>query len=348
MNGKTVDFSHDEGGLFDVLGIGHALLDVIAPADEDFLVKHAIVKGAMQLIEADRAEALYKDMGTVVRVSGGSAANTLVGVASFGVRAAFIGKIAQDPAGEIFTHDIRGAGVYFAPHFPVQDAGSVKALSTGRCYILVTPDGERTMQTHLGAGRHFGLDDLDESLLARSKILYLEGYLWDMDKARIAMQRAAKFAHQHQRIVALSLSDTFCVDRWRDAFLGLIASGAIDLVFANEHELKALYQTGDADTALAVFAQTGLLGAITQGAEGAVVVEGAARVTIPAAAIDTVVDTTGAGDLFASGFLAGLVRGKDYKTCGALGALAAGEIIQHFGARPLCSLKERAEAEGLW
>ena len=331
---------------YDVLGIGNALLDVIATTHDDFLSAHGIPKGSMQLIEADAAEQLYAQMGPVTRISGGSAANTLAGVASFGANAAFIAKIADDKVGEIFRHDIVQAGVHFAPFLEDITADN-KTIPTGRCYILVTPDGERTMQTFLGAGQRLGVRDIDEGLIARSKILYLEGYLWDMPAAKDAMVLAAHYAHKHGRKVALSLSDSFCVDRWREEFLELITSQKLDMIFANSAEIKALYQTTDFDSACVAFAQTGLIGAITKGAEGALVIEGQSRVDIKAAPIEKLVDTTGAGDLFASGFLTGFAKSLDYATCGVLGALASAEIIQHFGARPQVSLKELAEAQGV-
>jgi sugar/nucleoside kinase (ribokinase family) len=326
---------------FDVLGLGNAIVDVLARADDDFLLAHGMRKGGMALIDEARAQAIYDAMGPAVEISGGSAANTMVGVAGFGGRAAFIGKLKGDELGHTFSHDIRAAGVAFST--PPASNGP----STGRCYVLVTPDGERTMNTYLGAAQDLHPRDIDEELVAASAITYLEGYLWDPKHAKDAFLKAAKIAHEAGRKVALSLSDAFCVDRWRDEFLQLMRSGTLDLVFANETELHSLYQTSDFDGAIA--ALRGDVGAavVTRSEKGCLVVGPEAIEAVPAFPVERVVDTTGAGDLFAAGFLCGLARGADDRSCGRLGALAAAEVIQHLGARPETSLRQLAQENGL-
>jgi sugar/nucleoside kinase (ribokinase family) len=326
---------------YDVLGIGNAIVDVIARTEEDFLLKQGMNKGGMALIDEARAEAIYKAMGPAVETSGGSAANTIVGVASLGSRSAFIGKIKDDALGRAFSHDIRAAGAAFAT--PPAAAGP----STARCYVLVTPDGERTMNTYLGAAQNLHPSDIDADLVAGSAILYLEGYLWDPKDAKDAFLKAAKIAHQAERIVALSLSDAFCVDRWRDEFLQLMRSQTVDLIFANEGELGSLYQTADFDTAVAALRKDIGAAVITRSEKGCIVIGPDGTAAVPAFPVKRVVDTTGAGDLFAAGFLSGLARGADDRTCGRLGALAAGEVIGHLGARPETSLKDLARDNGL-
>jgi sugar/nucleoside kinase (ribokinase family) len=326
---------------YDVLGIGNAIVDVIARTEEDFLLKQGMNKGGMALIDEARAEAIYKAMGPAVETSGGSAANTIVGVASLGSRSAFIGKIKDDALGRAFSHDIRAAGAAFAT--PPAAAGP----STARCYVLVTPDGERTMNTYLGAAQNLHPSDIDADLVAGSAILYLEGYLWDPKDAKDAFLKAAKIAHQAERIVALSLSDAFCVDRWRDEFLQLMRSQTVDLIFANEGELGSLYQTADFDTAVAALRKDIGAAVITRSEKGCIVIGPDGTAAVPAFPVKRVVDTTGAGDLFAAGFLSGLARGADDRTCGRLGALAAGEVIGHLGARPETSLKDLARQNGL-
>ncbi len=326
---------------YDVLGIGNAIVDVIARTEEDFLLKQGMNKGGMALIDEPRAEAIYKAMGPAVETSGGSAANTIVGVASLGSRSAFIGKIKDDVLGRAFSHDIRAAGAAFAT--PPAAAGP----STARCYVLVTPDGERTMNTYLGAAQNLHPSDIDADLVAGSAILYLEGYLWDPKDAKDAFLKAAKIAHQAERIVALSLSDAFCVDRWRDEFLQLMRSQTVDLIFANEAELGSLYQTADFDTAVAALRKDIGAAVITRSEKGCIVIGPDGTAAVPAFPVKRVVDTTGAGDLFAAGFLSGLARGADDPTCGRLGALAAGEVIGHLGARPETSLKGLAHENGL-
>jgi sugar/nucleoside kinase (ribokinase family) len=326
---------------YDVIGIGNAIVDVIARADEDFLLRQGMQKAAMTLIDQARAEAIYDAMGPAVEISGGSAANTIVGLASLGGRGAFVGKVKDDGLGRAFSHDIRAAGVTFATP-PAADGAS-----TGRCYVLVTPDGERTMNTYLGAAQDLHPADIDEAAVAASLITYLEGYLWDPKNAKAAFLKAAKIAHAAERTVALSLSDAFCVDRWRDEFLQLMRARTVDLIFANEAELHSLYQTSDFDAALAALRADIAAAVVTRGAKGCLVLGPDGIEAVPACPVERVVDTTGAGDLFAAGFLSGLARGADDRTCGRLGALAAAEIIQHLGARPECSLKELAADNGL-
>jgi sugar/nucleoside kinase (ribokinase family) len=326
---------------YDVIGIGNAIVDVIARAEDDFLVVHGLHKGGMALIDEARAEKIYQAMGPAVESSGGSAANTIVGVASFGARAAFIGKVKDDELGRTFAHDIRSARVSFdskpAPSGP----------STARCYIVVTPDGERTMNTFLGAAQDLKPGDIDEAQIASAALTYLEGYLWDPPQAKEAFVKAAGIAHKAGRKVALTLSDAFCVDRYRGEFLDLIRKGTVDIVFANEHELHSLYETADFDTAVTALRKDAKLAVVTRSAKGSVVVTRDAVEAVQAMPIDKVADVTGAGDLFAAGFLVGLARGKDHRTAARLGGLAAAEVIQHIGARPAVSLKALAAENGL-
>jgi len=326
---------------YDVLGIGNAIVDVIARAEEDFLLRQGMRKGGMALIDAARAEAIYQAMGPAVEVSGGSAANTIVGVASLGARAAFIGKVKDDLLGRAFAHDIRAAGVTFATT-PAADGAP-----TGRCYVLVTPDGERTMNTFLGAAQDLHPADIDADVIAASAITYLEGYLWDPRNAKDAFLKAATIAHDAGRIVALTLSDAFCVDRWRDEFLHLMRSRTVDLIFANEAELHSLYQTADFEAAAAALRADVEAAVVTRSEKGCLVIGPDGTEAVPAFPVERVVDTTGAGDLFAAGFLCGLARGADDRTCGRLGALAAAEVIQHLGARPEASLQDLARENGL-
>jgi sugar/nucleoside kinase (ribokinase family) len=326
---------------FDVLGIGNAIVDVLARTEDDFLVKQGMNKGGMALIDEGRAQSIYDAMGSTVEISGGSAANTIVGIASLGSRGAFVGKVKDDELGRAFSHDIRAAGVAFTT--PAATSGP----STGRCYVLVTPDGERTMNTFLGAAQDLHPSDIDEGVIASSAIIYLEGYLWDPKNAKDAFLKAAKIAHQSERKVALSLSDAFCVDRWRDEFLQLMRSGTVDLIFANEAELQSLYQTSDFDAAVKALREDIDIAVVTRSEKGCLVIGPDGNEAVSAFPVKKVVDTTGAGDLFAAGFLSGLARGADDRTCGRLGALAAGEVIQHLGARPEVSLKDLARDNGL-
>jgi adenosine kinase len=326
---------------YDVLGIGNAIVDVIARADDDFLIAQNMQKGGMALIDEARAQAIYDAMGPATEISGGSAANTIAGVASYGARAAFVGKVKDDTLGQAFSHDIRAARVAFETP-PASDGPS-----TARCYIMVTPDGERTMNTYLGAAQDLHPNDIDPDTIASAAITYLEGYLWDPPHAKEAFRKAAKAAHDAERMVALTLSDSFCVDRYRGEFLKLLRDKTVDLIFANEAELKSLYETADFDTAVAALRQDAKLAVVTRSEKGCVVVDGNGVKAVPAASVDKVVDTTGAGDLFAAGFLVGVARGVDHVTAGKLGALAAAEVIQHIGARPERSLKDLAQENGL-
>jgi adenosine kinase len=326
---------------YDVLGIGNAIFDVLVRTDEAFLGRHGMAKGSMALIDEARAGAIYQDMGPATEMSGGSAANTIVGVANFGARAAYIGKIKDDQIGRLYAHDIRAAGVAFETR-PAADGPA-----TGCSYILVTPDGERTMNTYLGAAQDLAPADIDEAQTAASRIVYLEGYLWDPANAKQAFVKAATIAHGAGRQVALTLSDSFCVDRYRDEFLELMRNGTVDLVFANEAELRSLYQTADFDTALKQFRVDAKLGVVTRSEKGCVVAAKDGVTAVPAFPIERLEDTTGAGDLFAAGFMFGLVRDAGYENAGWLGALAAAEVIQHIGARPQASLKELAQQNRL-
>jgi adenosine kinase len=326
---------------YDVLGIGNAIVDVIARAEDDFLVAQGMHKGAMALIDEARAQAIYAAMGPATESSGGSAANTIAGVASFGARAAFVGKVKDDALGKAFAHDIRSIRVAFDTK-PATDGPS-----TARCYIMVTPDGERTMNTYLGAAQDLKPSDIDEAQIAAAEVVYLEGYLWDPPQAKQAFLKASEIAHKNGRRVALTLSDAFCVDRYRSEFLDLIRKGTVDIIFANEHELHSLYETADFDTGAKALREDAKLAVVTRSEKGCVVIDKSGMTAVPAAPVERVADVTGAGDLFAAGFLVGLARGKDHRTAGQLGALAAAEVIQHIGARPAVSLKALAAETGL-
>ena len=326
---------------YDVLGIGNAIFDVLVKTDEKFLGRHGMTKGSMALIDEARAAAIYRDMGPATTMSGGSAANTIVGIASFGARAAYVGKVKQDEVGALYTHDIRAAGVAFTTK------AAADGPATGCSYILVTGDGERTMNTYLGAAQNLLPGDIDPAEIAAAKIVYLEGYLWDPKDAKDAFVKASTIAHGAGRQVALTLSDAFCVDRYRDEFIELMRKGTVDLVFANEGELHSLYKTSDFDSALKALREDVKLGVVTRSEKGCVVASKDGVVAVPASPIKELVDTTGAGDLFAAGFLFGLVRNAGHENAGRLGALAAAEVIQHIGARPQASLKELAMKAGL-
>lgn len=317
----------------DVVGIGNAIVDIIAHADDDFLTAQDLAKGSMALIDEDRAEALYSAMGPAVRLSGGSAGNTIAGLGSLGAKTGYIGKLRNDELGKAFRHDMVSGGVAF----PTDDAGEGPA--TARCLIFVTPDAERTMNTFLGACVNLTPDDIDEALVRSAAITYLEGYLYDPPHAKEAFHKASDIAHAAGRKVALSLSDAFCVERHREAFLHLV-DHRIDILFANESEIKALFETDSLDAALDQLQGMVDLAAITVGAKGSVVVRGSKRTHCPAAPVDRVVDTTGAGDLYAAGFLFGLARGYDDAECGRIAGLAAAEIISHFGGRPETPLSD--------
>ena len=326
----------------DVLCIGNAIVDVIAHADETFLHRFGVVKGSMTLIDAALAETLYAAMGPATIISGGSAANTAVGVASFGGRGAYIGKIRDDEVGGIFAHDIRSAGITF------ETPRAADGAPTARCFVLVTPDGERTMNTYLGACQNLTEADIDPATVEGAKITYLEGYLWDPPAAKRAFRKAAEIAHAAGREVSLTLSDSFCVDRYRGEFLDLIRTGLVDLVFANEHELKALYETADFETALAALRAEAKHAVVTRSEKGALAVRGAETAVVPAHPIDQLVDTTGAGDLFAAGYLFGHTTGRSPEASLRLAALAASHVIQTIGARPQVELKQLAEENGLY
>ena len=315
------------GSALDVVGIGNAIVDVVAQAPDALLAEEGLPKGSMTLIDAARADALRAQMGPAVEVSGGSTANTMVGVARLGGAAGYVGKVRDDAAGAVFRRDIEAAGV----RFPTPAAA--EGAATARCLIFVTPDAQRTMNTHLGACIELGPADIDPDFIARARLLYMEGYLWDPPAAKEAFRKALGIAHAAGGRVCLSLSDSFCVERHRAELRDLVAN-EIDVLFANEDEAMTLYEVGDFESALAAARADCAIAALTRSARGSVVAGAGAVHTIAAAPIDRLVDTTGAGDLYASGFLAGLARGFDLARCGRLAALAAGEIIGHYGARP--------------
>jgi len=325
----------------EVLGLGNSLVDIIALTADDYLVAQNMVKGAMTLIDEPRAESLYAARVAPTFVSGGSAANTIVGVGSFGIKGAYIGKVKADALGGHFTHDIRAMGVDFSTKH------ATEGPATGRCFIYVTPDGERTMNTYLGASSYLSPPDVDEALVRAAKVIYLEGYMWDRPAAKSAFQKAGAIAREAGRRVALTLSDSFCVDRFRGEFIDLMRSKTVDTIFANTDEILSLYETPHFDEALDALRAERVLGIVTRSEKGCIVVEGEATWQAPAFPIAKLVDTTGAGDMFAAGFLAGLARGADMTVCGRLGALAAAEIIQHLGARPNVSLKALSKEKGI-
>ena len=326
--------------LYDVTAIGNAIVDVIAQCDDAFLAAEGLTKNSMQLVDQDRSAQLYSRMGQALETSGGSAGNTVAGVASLGGRAAYIGKVADDQLGDIFAHDIRAIGVAF------ETAPLAGGPASGRSLINVTADGARTMCTFLGAANELTAADIDPALIEQAAIVYLEGYLFDLEQARAAFAKAAGLAHANSRTIAFTLSDSFVVERHRAALLGFIES-QVDLVFANEAELLALYETADFDAAATALSATCKLAAVTRGAGGSVIVAGDRRVQIEAAPVQKVVDTTGAGDQYAAGFLFGLAQGRSLEICGRLGSLAAAEVIAHYGPRPQESLKALAAANGL-
>ncbi|MBD3837478.1 adenosine kinase [Brevundimonas sp.] len=329
---------------YDVCAVGNAIVDVLSPCDDAFLKAQDLAPNSMQLVDAARSAALYDAMAPGVEASGGSAGNTVAGVGSFGGRAAYIGKVADDTLGQVFTHDIRAAGVHFDT--PVLKDGAVEGFGTGRCLVNVLADGQRTMATFLGAANQLFADDIDEALIADSAIVYLEGYLFDPAPARAAFERAAAAAHRAGRKVAITLSDTFVVARWRAELLAFIEQSA-DIVLANEAELGALFETDDFDAAADKLAALVEIAAVTRGAEGSVILRGDERVVVPAYPVDKVVDTTGAGDQYAAGFLLGLARGRPLAEAGALGSLAAAEVIAHWGPRPMVKLSDLAAEKGL-
>jgi sugar/nucleoside kinase (ribokinase family) len=323
--------TNKEGIQYDVVGVGNALVDMIAMVDDAFLGANDMIKGSMALIETERAVLLSTAVGASTRTSGGSGANTLAGIASLGGDVAFIGKVANDEFGTVFADDMKTIGVDF------RSGGPDSSVPTGRCIIAVTPDAQRTMNTFLGISTQLAFADLDEGLIASGAILYLEGYLFDRDEAKDAFRKAAAVAHAHGRVVSLTLSDSFCVDRHRADFQALVRD-EIDLLFANEDELKSLYETTDFDEAIELLRRDCHIAAVTRSEKGSVVVTRDDVHTIPAAPVSHVVDTTGAGDLFAAGFLRGLTQGKDLTSCARIGAIAAAEVISHVGPRPLVPL----------
>ena len=325
---------------YDVLGIGNAIVDVLSRTDDAFLESQKLTKSSMQLIDAAQAEALYAAMGPGIEISGGSAANTIAGLASFGAATSFIGVVQSDQLGKVFRHDITALGVEY------DTAARIDGDPTARCLILVTPDGERTMNTFLGASQTLGPDDVDETQIARAGIVYLEGYLFDPPPAKEAFYKAARLAHKHGGRVALTLSDSFCVDRHREEFRVLV-SDEVDILFANEDEIMSLYEVSSFDEACAKVRKDCPLAILTRSANGAVVISGEDTSEVPAKKVDAVIDTTGAGDLFAAGFLYGLAGERALEDCARLGAMAAAEVISHMGARPEVSLTDLAAKDGL-
>ncbi|MDF1608329.1 adenosine kinase [Hoeflea sp. YIM 152468] len=326
---------------FDVLCIGNAIVDIIARCDETFLVDNTIIKGAMNLIDTDRAELLYSRMGPAIETSGGSAGNTAAGIAGFGSRSAFFGKVAEDQLGKIFSHDIRAQGVHFATK-PLE-----RTPPTARSMIFVTPDGERSMNTYLGACVELGPDDIEADVVANAKVTYFEGYLWDPPRAKEAIRLCAEIGHKNGREMSMTLSDPFCVSRYRAEFLELMRSGTIDIMFANSDEVKSLYQTDDFDAAVKLLGQDCKLAAVTRSEHGSVIIRGDERIEIEAIRVCDVVDTTGAGDLYAAGFLHGYANGRSLEVCGKLGSLAAALVIQQIGPRLQLSLADAAREAGI-
>jgi sugar/nucleoside kinase (ribokinase family) len=318
---------------YDVIAIGNAIVDVMAPCDNALIAKLGLAHGGMTLIDTDRARELYAAMGPAREISGGSAANTLAGLAALGAKCAFVGQVADDQLGEVFAHDIRAGGIDFATPARAGDP------PTGRCLILVTPDGQRTMNTYLGASHYLPRAALDRQAVADAAVLYLEGYMWDPPEPREVMREAIAAARAAGRTVAFTLSESFMIDLYGDDFRQLIADGRIDILFANHHELASLTGESDFEAGIATIAPQVKVLVVTRSADGAVALAGGERAEVPAEPIEQVVDTTGAGDLFAAGFLYGHVRGRDLKTCLTMGAICAREIISHYGARPEEDLK---------
>ena len=316
-----------------VLGIGNAIVDVLTHTDDAFLARYGLAKGSMTLIDASRAVELYGLMESTIECSGGSAANTMAGLASMGGKGAYVGKVRNDVLGEVFAKDIRATGVAYATE------PSTSGPTTARCMIFVTPDAQRTMQTYLGASATLAPEDIDPEEVGKAGITFLEGYLWDPEPAKKAFLKAAEIAHQAGGRVALTLSDPFCVDRHREEFRDLVQNH-VDILFANEDEIVSLYRTDDLDAAVGHLRGQCEIAAITRGADGSIILSGEETLSVAAQPVDNVVDTTGAGDLFAAGFLFGLSEGLDLADCGKLGGIAAAEIISHFGARPETSLRD--------
>lgn len=319
---------------YDVIAIGNAIVDVMAPCDDELIEELGMARGGMTLVDAERAHELYEAMGPAREISGGSAANTLAGLSALGAQCAFVGQVADDQLGEVFAHDIRAVGIDF------DTPARAGQPSTARCLIFVSPDGQRTMNTFLGATQHLPAAALDDDLIASGSILYLEGYLWDPEEPRAAMRRAIEAARNAGRQVAFTLSDPFVIGRHGDDFRDLIANGKIDILFANHMELAALTGKDDFEEGLAALAPKVPVLVVTRSEQGAVAIADGQRAEVPAEPVEQVVDTTGAGDLFASGFLFGHVRGESLERCLRLGAIAAGEIISHYGARPEADLQQ--------
>lgn len=324
----------------DVVGIGNALVDVLSHEEEAFLEAHGLVKASMTLIDTERAEALYAAMGAGIEVSGGSAANTISGIASFGGHAAYIGRVFDDQLGAVFAHDMRSTGVVF------RSPPATDGPPTGRCLIVVTPDAQRTMNTYLGSSEFLGPEHVDVELIAAAQVTYLEGYLFDRPPAQEAYWKASQAAHDAGRRVSLTLSDTFCVERHRHAWRSLVAD-QVDILFANEHEAMALYEVDTFGAALAAARDDVEVAVITRGAQGSVVARGGDVAEVPAHPVEHVVDTTGAGDLYAAGFLFGFTRGRSMADCGRFGSVAASAVLGHTGARPGLSLAQLADTLGL-
>jgi sugar/nucleoside kinase (ribokinase family) len=318
---------------FDVMGIGNAIVDVISHADDAFLAKHALNKGSMTLIDEVRAEALYAAMGPGIEVSGGSCGNTMAGVASFGGKGAYVGKVRDDQLGAVFAHDMRATGVAFDTPL------AISGPATARCLILVTPDAQRTMNTYLGACTGLGPADIDPKTVGAAQVTYVEGYLWDAPEAKKAVLKAFDAAHAAGRLVSITLSDSFCVDRYRDEFRALIRD-KVDILFGNESEIKSLYQVDSFAAALEATRKEAKIAVLTRSEKGSVVIKGGETHAVPAAPVAKVIDTTGAGDLYAAGFLHGFTHGKPLAECARLGGIAAAEIISHVGARPEKPLRE--------
>jgi len=334
-----------------VLGVGSPLVDVLASATDEQLAAADLVKGSMALVDLARAESIYESMGTTVEVSGGSAANTMAGVAALGGVAGFVGKVADDELGKVFIHDIAASGVEFHPVVAASadgdpGAADAEARGTGRCLVLVAEDAERTMATHLGVATTIGPDDVPAAMVGRAEILYLEGYLWDLPPAKEAMRRAIGIAHDHEGSVALSLSDPFCVERHQREFLDLVRDD-VDVLFGNEEEVTRLFGASSLSGAIDAAEETGVLVALTLGAQGSVVMTPGGPRSVPAAPVERVLDTTGAGDLYAAGFLYGLTHGASPEVCAQLGGLCAAEVISHLGARPQEDLRRLAADAGL-
>ena len=327
--------------MLDVVALGHPLVDVLSHEVDDVVARTKVERGAMTMVDASRSDEIYAQLGPAQETSGGSAANTAAGVASLGGRAAFIGRIADDTFGRVFTHDLQSIGVEFDV-IPATDGSP-----TGRCLVIVGADAERTMCTYLGAGAEFGAGDVDAGAdrISSAAVTYLEGYLWDEERAKDGIRRAASLAREAGRLVALTLSDPFCVERHRDEFRALVETD-VDVLFANEHEITMLYEVDDFDEAARRVAGAVEIAALTCGPRGSMVVGRDERHEIGAVPVPQLVDTTGAGDLYAAGFLFGLTHGRDLATCGRLASIAAAEVISHLGARPEVSLADLAASTG--